>query len=267
MPTKYYSTPSDVFRKAGISTVIWANHLVRSSAAAMQAVARDIHDNQTVVNIEDRIAAVEEIFRLQDADEYSAAERLYLSAATAARSAIVLAAGRGRGLEAQTADRPKIMLNIAGKPLLRWLVDAFKKQQINQITVVGGYRADVIDTAGIRLVTNERHAHTGELASLACAIESLDADTTLSSLTATCCSAVTCCVRWWRARVSFRWSWIPPPPAPTTARCAILRTVRGRTIGACLVLRSDSSASPVVAMRRSRAPSRPLRRMGAGSVW
>src|ERR1700749_2757762 len=72
VPTKYYSTPSDVFRKAGISTVIWANHLVRSSAAAMQAVARDIHDNETVVNIEDRIGAVEAIFRLQDADEYSA---------------------------------------------------------------------------------------------------------------------------------------------------------------------------------------------------
>ena len=122
-----------------------------------------------VVNIEDRIVAVEEIFRLQDADEYSAAERLYLSAATAARTAVVLAAGRGRGLEAQTADRPKIMLNIAGKPLLRWLIDSFKKQQINQITVVGGYRADVIETAGIRLVVNERHAQTGELASLACA--------------------------------------------------------------------------------------------------
>jgi len=180
VPTKYYSTPSEVFRKAGISTVIWANHLVRSSAAAMQAVARDIHDNQTVVNIEDRIVAVDEIFRLQDADEYSAAERLYLSAATAARAAIVLAAGRGRGLEVQTIDRPKVMLNIAGKPLLRWLIDAFKKQQINQITVVGGYRADAIETAGIRLVINERHAQTGELASLACAIGALDADTVIS---------------------------------------------------------------------------------------
>src|ERR1700733_3423697 len=180
VPTKYYSTPSDVFRKAGISTVIWANHLVRSSAAAMQAVARDIHDNQTVVNIEDRIVSVEEIFRLQDADEYLAAERLYLSAATASRSAIVLAAGRGRGLEAQTTDRPKLMLNIAGKPLLRWLIDAFKKQYINQITVVGGYRADAIDTAGIRLVINPRHAQTGELASLACAIDGLDADTVIS---------------------------------------------------------------------------------------
>ncbi len=180
VPTKYYSTPSDVFRKAGISTVIWANHLVRSSAAAMQAVARDIHDNQTVVNIEDRIVAVEEIFRLQDADEYSAAERLYLSAATTSRTAIVLAAGRGRGLEAQTVDRPKIMLNIAGKPLLRWLMDGFKKQHINQITVVGGYCAGAIDTAGIRLVVNERHAQTGELASLACGIGALDTDTVIS---------------------------------------------------------------------------------------
>jgi phosphoenolpyruvate phosphomutase len=179
VPTKYYSTPSDVFRKAGISTVIWANHLVRSSAAAMQAVARDIHDNQSVVNIEDRIVSVDEIFRLQDADEYSAAERLYL-AATAARHAIVLAAGRGRGLELQTADRPKIMLNIAGKPLLRWLIDGFKKQSINQITVVGGYRADAIETAGIRLVLNERHAQTGELASLACAVAALETDTVIS---------------------------------------------------------------------------------------
>src|SRR5580658_572344 len=107
VPTRYYSTPTDVFRKAGISTVIWANHMVRGATSAMQAVAGDIHDQQTVANIEERIASVEEIFRLQDAEEYSAAERLYLAAATAARTAVVLAAGRGRGLEAQTADRPK----------------------------------------------------------------------------------------------------------------------------------------------------------------
>src|ERR1700749_2001435 len=90
-----------------------------------------------------------------------------------------VAAGRGRGLESQTSDRPKIMLNIAGKPLLRWLLDGFKKQQINQITVVGGYRADVIETAGIRRVVNERHAQTGELASLACASAALDAETVI----------------------------------------------------------------------------------------
>jgi phosphoenolpyruvate phosphomutase len=180
VPTKYYSTPTAVFRNAGISTVIWANHLVRSAVSAMQGVAREIFESQTLVNVEDRIASVNEIFRLQDADEYSVAERLYLSASNTSRAAVVLAASRGRGLEAVTVDKPKVMLPIAGKPLLRWLVDSFKKEGINDITVVGGYRADAIDTAGIKLVVNDRYADTGELASLACAIDSVDTDALIS---------------------------------------------------------------------------------------
>ncbi len=180
VPTKYYSTPTDAFRKAGISTVIWANHLVRGATSAMQAIAKEIHDSETLVNVEDRVATVNEIFRLQDADEYSAAESVYLSSATASRNAVVLAASRGAGLEAVTADKPKVMLPIAGKPLLRHLVEAFKKEGINDITVVGGYRADAIDTSGIRLVVNEQHEKTGELASLACAAKSFTADTVIS---------------------------------------------------------------------------------------
>jgi phosphoenolpyruvate phosphomutase len=180
VPTRYYSTPTNVFRLAGISLVIWANHMVRSATSAMQSVAKEIFASQTLVNIEDRIVPVDEIFRLQDADEYCAAERLYLSASTTSRSAVVLAASRGKGLETVTADRPKVMLPIAGKPLLRWLVDGFKKEGINDITVVGGYRADAIDPAGIRLVVNERYAQTDELASLACAIDELESDTIIS---------------------------------------------------------------------------------------
>jgi phosphoenolpyruvate phosphomutase len=169
-----------VFRKAGISTVIWANHQIRAATSAMQAVVKDIYESQTLVNVEDRIATVNEIFRLQNADEYSEAEERYLSSSRTAGSAVVLAASRGKGLEAVTTDRPKVMLPVAGKPLLRWLVDAFKKQNVNDITVVGGYRADAIDTAGIKLVVNERHEQTGELASLACAVDSLNNDTLIS---------------------------------------------------------------------------------------
>ncbi len=180
VPTRYYGTPTEVFRKAGISMVIWANHLVRAATAAMQSVATEIHTHETSVNVEDRVASVDEIFRLQDADEYAAAERLYLSSSDASRSAVVLAATRGRGLEAITTNRPKIMLPIAGKPLLRWLVDSFKKEHIDNITVVGGYRVDAIDTSGIKLAVNERYAETGELTSLACAVDSLECDTVIS---------------------------------------------------------------------------------------
>jgi phosphoenolpyruvate phosphomutase len=180
VPTRYYSTPTEVFRKAGISTVIWANHLVRAAASAMQSVSKEIFESETLVNVEDHIVPVNEIFRLQDADEYSAAERIYLSNSGAPRAAVVLAASRGSGLEAMTAERPKVMLPIAGKPLLRWLVDGFKKENINDITVVGGYRADAIDTAGIKLVVNKHYAESGELSSLACAVESLDSDAVIS---------------------------------------------------------------------------------------
>ncbi|AKM31622.1 phosphoenolpyruvate mutase [Pandoraea faecigallinarum] len=180
VPTKYYSTPTDVFREANISLVIWANHLLRAATSAMQSVAAEIHRNETLINVEDRVATVDEIFRLQDADEYSRAEDRYLSAANAPRSAIVLAASRGKNLESVTTDRPKVMLPVAGKPLLRWLVDGFKKQGVNDITVVGGYRADAIDTAGITLAINERHAETGELASLACVTNAFTQDTVIS---------------------------------------------------------------------------------------
>ncbi|MGH8230033.1 MAG: NTP transferase domain-containing protein, partial [Steroidobacteraceae bacterium] len=107
---------------------------------------------------------------------------LYLAASNGSRAAVVLAASRGSGLDAVTVDRPKVMLPIAGKPLLRWLVDSFKKESVNDITVVGGYRADVINTGGIRLVLNERYAASGELASLACAMDTLspEAETVIS---------------------------------------------------------------------------------------
>lgn len=179
VPTRYYSTPTEVFRESGISMVIWANHMLRAATAAMQSVAREVHQSQTLINVEDRIVPVNEIFRLQDAEEYSEAERLYLSAADSARAALVLAAGRGRGLEAVTADRPKLMLPIAGKPLLRWLIDSFKREGVNDITVVGGYRADAIDSSGIRLAVNERYEHTGELVSLSCALDELKSDTVI----------------------------------------------------------------------------------------
>lgn len=180
VPTKYYSTPTEVFRKAGISVVIWANHLIRAAAAAMAEVAREIHDTETLVNIEDRVAPVSEIFRLQGAEELLAAERRYTAAADGETRAIVLAATRGAGLESMTHERPKVMLPVAGIPLLRRLVDKFKRQNINHITVVAGYKPDAITVKGISLVHNRDYAHSNELSSLTCALESLSDDTIIT---------------------------------------------------------------------------------------
>jgi len=176
VPTKYYSTPTEVFRRAGISVVIWANHLVRAATAAMQSVAREIHTDETLMNVEDRIAPVKEIFRLQGAAELKEAEARYLDHGRTPISAVVLAATRGAGLESVTEDRPKVMVEVAGRPLLRRLVDELKGQGVHTTTVVAGYRAEAIDLPGVEVRVNRDHATTGELASLACAREQIGED-------------------------------------------------------------------------------------------
>lgn len=78
VPTKYYQTPTERFRELGIRLVIWANHNLRASAAAMQAVSAQIFREQSLAGVEGGIVPVEEIFRLQRADELEEAERKYL---------------------------------------------------------------------------------------------------------------------------------------------------------------------------------------------
>ncbi|WP_333839702.1 phosphoenolpyruvate mutase [Pelomicrobium sp.] len=180
VPTTYYSTPTDVFRAAGVSVLIWANHTLRAAISAMQALARELHATETLVNVEDRIAPVSEIFRLQRADELLAAQRQYAAPRERTTAAVVLAASRGEGLRELTEDRPKAMLPVAGRPLLRRLVDEFKKQGIDAVTVVAGYQARSIDLPDIEVVENPGHAESGELASLACARKAIGEDTVVS---------------------------------------------------------------------------------------
>jgi phosphoenolpyruvate phosphomutase len=179
VPTKYYSTPTEVFRDANISLVIWANHMIRASIAAMQKTARSIHATESLVDIEGQAATVSEIFRLQGADELLEAEKIYAGSTRPDASAVILAASRGAGMDELTRDRPKVMIPVAGKTVLRRQVDKFKAQGINNITVVAGYRSEAIDVQGVRVVVNEDWEKGSELTSLACALDSFSDETVL----------------------------------------------------------------------------------------
>jgi len=178
VPTKYYATPTEVFEEAKISLVIWANHMIRTCITAMQATAANIHATRSLVECEERIASVPEIFRLQGADELLEAEKRYARGGRPV-SAIVLAASRGHGMDDLTEDKPKVMLPVNGVPVLRRQIDKFKKQGINDITVVAGYRHDAIDVQGAKILLNSQWETTGELASLVCALDSITTDTVI----------------------------------------------------------------------------------------
>ncbi len=78
VPTKYYGTPTSRFADWGVSMAIWANHNLRMSVHAMQQVSKQIYQDEGLHNVESNIAPIEEIFRLQRAEELRMAEKKYL---------------------------------------------------------------------------------------------------------------------------------------------------------------------------------------------
>jgi len=176
VPTKYYATPTDVFREAGFSIVIWANHLLRAALTTMQECASSLARDQNLMSIEDDIAPVQEIFRLQEASELQDAEERYLPRKKQEGQAIILAASRGTALGDLTEDRPKTMVEVRGQPLLGHIVGAYNSVGIRNITVVRGYLPDAVNLPALNYVDNPDYADTGELLSLARALEGDTAD-------------------------------------------------------------------------------------------
>ena len=166
VPTKYYSTPTEIFEEHGFSLAIWANHLLRGAIAAMAKAAGRIHEDRGVVRVEDEIAPVAEIFRLQGATALQAAEQRYLPRPAAMPAAVVLAAGRSDELGELTRDRPKAMIQIGGEPLLSHIVSTYNSAGIRDIVVVRGYKKEAIDLPGAAYVDNDDYLTTGEIVSL-----------------------------------------------------------------------------------------------------
>ncbi len=174
VPTMYYAAPTSQFRQAGISAVIWANHNLRAAITAMREVSRRIHDEESLVGVEGTIASVRDVFALAGSGELEEAERRYLAPRRPAPGAVVIAASRGAALGPLTADRPKCMIDIRGQPLLRRLVSTLKDCGVHDVTVVRGYRKEVINLPSIATVDNDAYETTGEAASLACARDRLE---------------------------------------------------------------------------------------------
>lgn len=173
VPTKYYGTPTEVFETAGISIVIWANHLMRGSVSAMQDIARTIKQDRTLIGVESRIASVSEIFRLQGSEELKQAEDKYLPARTAAAKAIILAAAQGGELGELTAHQPKALVPISGRPLLNRLTDTLNSVGIKDITVVRGFKKESVSSPSWKYVDNDEHETTHAAYSLSKAVKGL----------------------------------------------------------------------------------------------
>jgi dTDP-glucose pyrophosphorylase len=97
--------------------------------------------------------------------------------------ALILAGGRGKRLEAQSASRNKCMLEFAGKPLIEWSLENCVRISPDEIVVVVGYLAEQIINhygnvyRGIRLryaIQREQHGLVHAIETAAHALGSSD---------------------------------------------------------------------------------------------
>lgn len=60
------------------------------------------------------------------------------------KQAVILAAGEGKRLRPFTVTKPKVMLHIAGKPILQYVVESLAENGIRNIVLVVGYKKEQV---------------------------------------------------------------------------------------------------------------------------
>jgi choline kinase len=83
--------------------------------------------------------------------------------------ALILAAGRGSRMGSVGDDRPKCLVDLNGQTLIERQVAALRRGGVDEIGVVRGYRAEMIDFPGLTYFVNNRWAETNMVMSLAAA--------------------------------------------------------------------------------------------------
>lgn len=77
VPTTYPNFNHKAVRRAGITNVIWANHCLRASVAAIRRVAQQIQQTSNVCDLDGQICAMEDIFELTNERLIQEAELKY----------------------------------------------------------------------------------------------------------------------------------------------------------------------------------------------
>ncbi len=167
IPTTYYEVTGEELARRGFKMVIYANHGLRASVAAMDSAFGLIRRTDSTAEVENRIASMEEVFGLQGMPDLKRHEERYAAASRV--QAVIPAAGDPRGrsnLGEIVADKPLCMAEVGGKALLDRQIDLLSSCGIRDITVVGGYLGDRIRASHGRVIQNPDYARTGTAGSV-----------------------------------------------------------------------------------------------------
>lgn len=94
--------------------------------------------------------------------------------------ALILAAGEGTRLRPYTLDRPKCLVEVDGVSLLDRQLAVLRSEGVDDITLIGGYRSDMLKRPGLGLELNPRYAETNMVWTLFSAESALQGDLVLA---------------------------------------------------------------------------------------
>lgn len=181
VPTTYNTISAPELGEAGYKAVIFANHGLRAAIKNTQHTLAKLRESQRLSTIDEDIVPMKEVYRLMGVDDLQANEKEYLPTNIQKISAVIAAAGQGfkEHLMPLIADRPKSMLEVKGKTILQRQIDSLVSCGIRKISVVRGYKKEMVNVPDVTYFDNDRYNETTALGSFFCAEEALDGRTLL----------------------------------------------------------------------------------------
>ncbi len=187
VPTTYPKLTSDFSDKElvemGIRMVIFANHGLRASIKAMNAVMGEIKRTRSSVTVEKEITSMRDVFELQGMMQMKDSERLFLKTGQTDFTAVILAAGAPRNqddLAPLLRDRPVALLDINGESLIKRNISTLTRLSASEVVVVTGYCGEQFQLDGATLIHNPEYNQKHILHSLMLAEEKLKGKTLLA---------------------------------------------------------------------------------------
>ncbi|MFX1361178.1 MAG: phosphoenolpyruvate mutase [Promethearchaeota archaeon] len=158
VPTTYNIVTEDELRNHGFNIVIYANHLLRSAHKIMKETALNILKNRRAFEAESLCSPVRTIFEDVGFLEVREKDLKYTKGKI---RVIIPAAGKD-----PIFDIPKSIIDIKGKPILQRQIDLLKNCGIKDVTVVKGYKKELVNIEGVKYIINDDYDDTYILYSL-----------------------------------------------------------------------------------------------------
>ncbi len=89
---------------------------------------------------------------------------------------LIMAAGPGSRIPQFTKSIPKCLIKIANKPLIIRQIEILKKNKINDIAIIRGYKKNKINFKNIKYFENKNFSNNDQLDSLFCALDYFNDD-------------------------------------------------------------------------------------------